>query len=234
MSLFTAAPKLARTLAGMGCSLLRAPFALLAPFVLIPGQALTFELSLVLLDEQQQAVAGAVIEIASDQRATASATPAIIDQIERRFVPMVLLVDAGQWVTFPNSDNVRHHVYSFSEIKQFSTPLYANETIDPVLFDRPGIAVLGCNIHDSMVAYVYVAESAFRAVSDESGTLQISELPANPGTVSIWHPWLATPDNRLSIDVGALASAEPTNIVIPVRSPETRFGFRTLNPGAGS
>lgn len=195
-------------------------------------QAHGYDLSLELVDEQEQPVVGAVIEIASDSPPATPTETAIIDQIERRFVPMVLLVDAGQLVTFPNSDNVRHHVYSFSEIKQFSTPLYANEDIDPILFDQPGIAVLGCNIHDSMVAYVYVAASAYRAISDALGQLNITDLPSQPDTVSVWHPWLQTADNRMDIDLSSLDSGTRLRVVVPTRSPETRFGFRALNPGA--
>jgi plastocyanin len=210
-------------------------FAVLVCVISLGTQRLyAFDLNLVLVDEQEQPVVGAVIEIAGSAGAPPSPELAIIDQIERRFVPMVLLVDAGQLVTFPNSDNVRHHVYSFSEVRQFSTPLYANEDIEPILFDRPGIAVLGCNIHDSMVAYVYVAGSAHRAISNEQGQLSIDGLPSNPGTVSVWHPWLQTTDNRMDVDTRALGSGETMKIVVPARSPETRFGFRALNPGAES
>lgn len=200
------------------------------------GNSQAFELNLLLVDELENPVQGAVSEIVSEQTlvtpSSASDTVAIIDQVERRFVPMVLLIEAGQSVDFPNSDNVRHHVYSFSDIKQFSTPLYADESIEPVLFDKPGIAVLGCNIHDSMVAYVYVSESPVRAISDESGNLLLTGLTANPGTLSVWHPWLQTPDNRMDIDVSAAADGDQLRISIPVKSPETRFGFRALVPEA--
>ncbi|MBU2098724.1 MAG: methylamine utilization protein [Gammaproteobacteria bacterium] len=201
----------------------------------ITSNAHAFDLNLMFVDELENPVAGAVIELAADNAEAAAASPqltAIMDQIERRFVPMVLLVDAGQSVDFPNSDNVRHHVYSFSEIKQFSTPLYADENIEPVLFDKPGIAVLGCNIHDSMVGYVYVSQSPYRAISDNNGTLHLDGLPANPGTVSVWHPWLQTPDNRLDIDVTAIADGSQLRVSLPVKSPETRFGFRALVPEA--
>lgn len=195
-----------------------------------------FELNLLFMDELENPVAGAVVELASADSTVASASaspqPAVIDQIERRFVPMVLLIDVGQSVDFPNSDNVRHHVYSFSDIKQFSTPLYADEPIEPVLFDKPGIAVLGCNIHDSMVAYVYVSQSPYRAISDENGHLLLAGAPSNPGNVSVWHPWLQTPDNRFDIDVSAIPEGGQLRVSLPVKSPETRFGFRALVPEA--
>lgn len=194
------------------------------------------DLNLVLVDELENPVAGAIIELtlsASDAASQTSAAPvAIIDQIERRFVPMVLLINVGQTVDFPNSDNVRHHVYSFSDIKQFSTPLYADENIEPVVFDKPGIAVLGCNIHDSMVAYVYVSQSPYSAISDENGKLTLRGGPDSPANVSVWHPWLQTPDNRYDIDVSAQTEGGQLRVKIPVKSPDTRFGFRALVPEA--
>lgn len=199
------------------------------------SRAQAFELKLLLLDAQENAVVGAVIELNdATEAATPTATPAmpvaIMDQVERRFVPMVLLIEVGQAVDFPNSDNVRHHVYSFSAIKQFSPPLYADESIEPIVFDKPGIAVLGCNIHDSMAAYVYVSQAAHRGISDEGGHLRLADLPSNPGTVSVWHPWLQTPDNRLAIDVSAFADGAQVRVELPVQSPDNRFGFRALSP----
>jgi plastocyanin len=199
------------------------------------------DLNLVLVDEHDVPVAGAVIEPGGEQTSasplpsvtvTASTTIAVIDQIDRRFTPMVLMITAGQSVSFPNSDNVRHHVYSFSDIKQFSTPLYADESIEPVLFDKPGIAVLGCNIHDSMVAYVYVSQSSNSAISNEHGMLALNGLSANPGRLSVWHPWLQTPENRLNIDVSTIPDGGELRVSLPVRSPETRFGFRALVPAS--
>lgn len=199
----------------------------------IPG-AHAFDLDLMFVDEMENPLAGVVVEMLSGGADTdsidSSTAVSVIDQIERRFVPMVLLIATGQYVDFPNSDNVRHHVYSFSDIKQFSTPLYADENIEPVLFDKPGIAVLGCNIHDSMVAYVYVSDSPHRAVSDDTGNLVIAGLPVNPGKISVWHPWLQTPDNRFDIDVSAIAEGAQLRVRLPARSPDTRFGFRALVP----
>ena len=207
-------------------------FLIIALALLPLSGASAFELRLTVKDEQQQAVSGVVAEVAGRLDSAAPSGLAIIDQVNRRFVPMVTLVQAGETVSFPNSDNVRHHVYSFSEIRQFSTPLYANEQVDPVLFDKPGVAVLGCNIHDSMVAYVYVSQWQDRAISDESGVLVLSGLSEKPQTFHVWHPWLQTPDNTLEIDLSTASDGVVFEVILPVKSPETQFGFRALLPGA--
>ena len=95
-------------------------------------------------------------------------------------------IQAGTLVTFPNSDNTLHHVYSFSPAKTFELPLYSGKRAPPVLFDTPGIVTLGCNIHDWMVAHVVVLDSPWHARSgDDGGVL----LRAPPGEymLRVWH-----------------------------------------------
>jgi hypothetical protein len=111
-----------------------------------------------------------------------------IDQVNSEFVPYVKVVTAGADVTFPNKDNIRHQVYSFSPAKKFELPLYAGRAAAPVKFDKPGVVVLGCNIHDWMLAYVYVAESPWHALTGREGTAAIRDLPAGEYLVRVWQP----------------------------------------------
>ena len=76
--------------------------------------------------------------------------PAIMNQIDKQFEPHVLVVKAGTEVTFPNADNLFHHVYSFSPTKQFELKLYKEFTAEPLRFDTAGVVDIGCNIHDWM------------------------------------------------------------------------------------
>lgn len=129
----------------------------------------------------------------------------VVDQVDKEFVPKVLAVLVGTAVTFPNHDNVRHHVYSFSPAKRFELPLYAGVPARPVVFDKPGVVVLGCNIHDWMIGYVYVSESPFFATTGKDGTARFTDLPPGAYVVRVWHPQLATPEGatpRRAVDVG--------------------------------
>ncbi|QTN26465.1 methylamine utilization protein [Rhodoferax sp. AJA081-3] len=114
-----------------------------------------------------------------------------IAQVGRQFVPRVLVVPAGTAVTFPNRDTVRHHVYSFSPNKQFELKLYTGTAANPVVFDKPGIAVLGCNIHDNMSAWVVVVETPFYASADPQGATSLRDVPAGNYRMRVWHPGLA-------------------------------------------
>jgi plastocyanin len=72
---------------------------------------------------------------------------ATIDQRDLMFVPDIIVVRTGTDIEFPNSDRVRHQVYSFSGAKTFQLSLYAGRQHEPINFDKPGLVTLGCNIH---------------------------------------------------------------------------------------
>jgi len=122
-----------------------------------------------------------------DAAPAASHSAAIIDQINKRFVPRVSVVRTGTTITFPNSDHIRHQVYSFSQAKTFALKLYAGSPKTPVNFDQPGLVVLGCNIHDTMVAFVAVVDSPYFAKTTDSG-VAILDLPAGRYRLRTWHP----------------------------------------------
>jgi plastocyanin len=113
-----------------------------------------------------------------------------MDQRGQQFAPHVLAVHSGTPIRFPNSDNIRHQVYSFSPAKRFELRLYKGTPSDPVLFDKPGVVVLGCNIHDSMLGYVYVTDDPRFGVTDAQGKLALDNLPAGDYRVTLWHPLL--------------------------------------------
>jgi plastocyanin len=135
-----------------------------------------------------------------DAAPPASRDEASIDQINKRFVPRVSVVRTGTTITFPNSDRIRHQVYSFSPAKTFTLKLYAGSPKTPVLFDKAGLVVLGCNIHDNMVAFVGVVDSPYFAKTSSSGTA-VFNLPAGRYRLRAWHP-------------NAVAAVPPRDIVV--------------------
>lgn len=131
------------------------------------------------------------------------AEAAVVDQVGKRFRPLVTAVARGAAITFPNSDNIRHHVYSFSPAKRFELKLYHGVPAEPVVFGEAGVVTLGCNIHDSMVAYVRVLDSGVYGISDAAGRVT---LPSVAGTVTrlrVWHPFLAGEEPEQPITSGS-------------------------------
>ena len=144
-------------------------------------------------DERGKPVVDAIVIAAPVDgvpRPPAKLREAAILQVDKEFVPRVSVVVVGTPIAFPNNDDVRHHVYSFSPAKRFELPLYQGVPPQPVVFDKPGVVVLGCNIHDWMVAYVYVSESPYFGRTGADGRAEIDELPARAYVVRVWHPQL--------------------------------------------
>ena len=121
---------------------------------------------------------------------------AIMDQRKLMFVPDVLVVQTGTAVDFPNSDQVRHQVYSFSGAKTFELALYAGRAHAPVVFDRSGLVTLGCNIHDSMVGYIWVTDSPWSDAAARTARCNCTiSRPANTRCVSGTRGWMKQAHN---------------------------------------
>jgi plastocyanin len=133
-----------------------------------------------------------------------------VDQKDIQFQPFVLVVPRGAEVAFPNSDSVRHHVYSFSQAKRFELKLYAREQARAVRFDQAGVVALGCNIHDQMTAFIAVVDTAYAVKTDGTGNAVFANLPTGPISIEIWHPYLRAPGNRVTrtVTLGAGGTAE--------------------------
>ncbi len=127
---------------------------------------------------------------------------AVLDQKNRMFVPHILPIQTGTAVHFPNSDSVRHQVYSFSPAKRFQLPLYQGTPAAPVVFDKPGVVALGCNIHDRMSAYVVVVDTPHFGLS-ESGRVDLPNLPDGKYVVHVWYEGMRAEPSPLRATLGA-------------------------------
>jgi plastocyanin len=163
-----------------------------------------------------------------DERASppAGRATAIMDQEHLAFTPRVLVVAMGTRVEFPNSDSVSHQVYSFSPAKKFQLPLYKGRPHAPVLFDHAGLVVLGCNIHDQMVGYIYVTEAPYFGRSDATGALRLQDLKGGNYRLTLWSPFISDPaptlERTIHLDAGA-SSIERIQLQHPLRPrPEPR------------
>jgi plastocyanin len=168
------------------------------------------ELRVAVKDHKGKAIADAVVlAVPVDPRNALHAHPPsdAVDQVDKQFVPYVKVIFVGSTVRFPNSDNIRHQVYSFSPAKKFELPLYAGSSAPPVTFDKPGVVVLGCNIHDWMIGYVYVSETPFYAKTAAAGAAVLSDMPPGEYTVRIWHPSMDRAEETTSRRV--TVSADP-------------------------
>ena len=182
-------------------------------------------------------LADAVLILTPEHQTGAAPTPRrdTMDQRDRQFVPHVLSVTTNTDVTFPNSDDIRHQVYSFSPAKQFELPLYHGTDAPPVSFDKAGVVVLGCNIHDNMIGYVFVTNSPWHRVTDDQGKATL-DVPPGRYIASVWHPLALTqPDDQmldisdqpvdLHVDAGELKPDPRNDTSAPLDNPFRRRAF---------
>ena len=204
-------------------SRIAALFCAWSAIALLPAVAYAADLDVQIRSTDGAPVAGAVVSVHLIGRATprprASGTY-MVDQQDIQFHPFVTAVPMGASVMFMNHDPVRHHVYSFSAARKFELKLASKQQNQSVLFDKPGIVPLGCNIHDRMIAYLDVVDTPWAKTADANGHVVLRDIPAGAVTISVWHPYLRAPGNSVSRNV-ALSEGTPhgERFVAPMRTP---------------
>ncbi|HEX7436584.1 MAG TPA: methylamine utilization protein [Caldimonas sp.] len=156
---------------------------------------------------------------AGGARPNASGDSAVVGQQDREFIPFVTAIQTGTAVTFPNRDQLMHHVYSFSPAKTFQIKLYEGDPPNPIVFDKPGLVAVGCNIHDWMQAYILVVDTPHFAVSDAQGQARIEGVPSGSYEARAWHPHAPAGEWRASVRVaeGARAATPIVLVLAPPR-----------------
>jgi plastocyanin len=168
----------------------------------LPSLAATIDVRV--QDARGRAVKDAVVYAEPESRTLPLARKtAVMDQKNRMFIPHVLAVQTGTAVRFPNSDDIRHHVYSFSPAKPFQLPLYKGTPANPEVFDKAGVVTLGCNIHDQMSAFIVVVDTPYFATTAANGRASVSDVEAGRYTLRIWYPDMRTEPKPQSITLTA-------------------------------
>lgn len=134
--------------------------------------------------------------------------PQQLSQEDLQFQPYVLIVPVGGAVSFPNLDRVRHQVYSFARGNRFEIELYGRDQTRSHTFRAVGVAAVGCNIHDQMLAYIKVVDSPWAAKTGADGSVVLRAIPAGGATLRVWHPRLAVRGNETAqaVTIGAAAA----------------------------
>ena len=149
------------------------------------------ELTVDVLDATGAPIENAVVYAEPEIKVPPSEATAMIEQRGRQFNPLVTVVQTGTDIKFPNFDSVRHQVYSFSPAKTFELKLYSGVPSSPVKFDKAGTVVLGCNIHDFMLAFIQVVDTQYFAKTNKLGKATLHDLPNGNYTLKAWHYALA-------------------------------------------
>ena len=191
----------------------RTRFAVAVPLVLFAAARLAAtDVAFKITDAKAAPVVDAVVSLVPlDVAGKIFAPPTVpleISQKGQEFSPLVTPLVVGTAVNLPNRDTVQHQVYSRSTPKKFELPLYASQAKEPVVFDKAGVVVVGCNIHDWMLAYVVVLETPWFAKSAADGAAIIAAVPPGRYRAEVWHPTLKKNETReITVADGAAAIA---------------------------
>jgi len=142
-----------------------------------------------------------------------SKTKFIMDQRNLTFIPHILPILAGSPVQFPNNDSVNHNVFSLSRTKNFNLGSYKQGESKTVVFDKPGIVEVRCDVHAEMLAYIMVMKSPFWAITDDAGRFRmpdpeslqqngltgIRDIPAGSYVINTWHEKLASRKKTVAV-----------------------------------
>lgn len=153
-----------------------------------------------------------------------SKTKFIMDQQNLTFNPHILPIPVGASVDFPNNDKVDHNIFSLSRTKKFNLGSYKPGDSKAVLFDKPGIVELRCDVHAEMAAYIMVLKNPYFSVTDDQGRFEIpdskhleqngikgiKDLPAGNYVLKIWHEKLKTQKQTVTIPENGDVSVEIT------------------------
>jgi plastocyanin len=181
------------------------PRRLAFAIALIPAIVSAGDLVVEVRDPQGAPLADAVIYCTPEGRSMASAGgggTAVMDQKNKTFVPHVLPVQVGTAVKFPNSDDIQHHVYSFSPAKKFELPLYKGTPANPIVFSTAGIVTLGCNIHDKMNGYIVVLDTPFFEKTEATGRVEFTNLQPGKYSVRAWQPDMSEEPAAQTVSIG--------------------------------
>jgi len=153
-----------------------------------------------------------------------SKTKFIMDQQNLTFNPHILPVPVGATVHFPNNDKVDHNIFSLSRTKKFNLGSYKPGESKTVMFDKPGIVELRCDVHAEMAAYIMVLKNPYFAVTDDQGRFEIpdskqleqsgikgiKDLPEGNYILKIWHEKLKTQKQKITIPKNGDVTVEIT------------------------
>jgi plastocyanin len=127
----------------------------------------------------------------------------VIGQFDRTFVPHVLAVQKGTVIDFPNSDLVKHNVFSPQDgCKQFNLGSYDVGVVKQVTFDKSCNVPILCNVHAEMSAFVAVFDNPYFVVTLRDGNFKIDNIPPGEYTLKTWHEKFKSVTQEVRVEAG--------------------------------
>ena len=204
----------------IAAALLTALAAALGGLVVSAAAATPAALRVQVVDESGVPVRDAVVELhAAKPPVGAIRFPWKMGMAQKNqtFTPGTLIVARGSTVAFPNLDNVRHSIYSFSKPARFEIELYGRDQTRTHTFNVAGSVKLGCNIHDQMRGYIRVTDTPFAAKTDHNGYVTLTGMAGGAARLTVWHPALRAPGNETASSIAITGGAQNHKLKVALR-----------------
>jgi plastocyanin len=162
-------------------------------------------------------------------KASADQPAAVMEQLNRRFSPEALVVQAGSKVSFPNHDPIFHNVFSLSGVKSFDLGNYPKGDTRVVTFPEPGIVYVNCHLHSNMTATIVVTPNRWFTKADREGHFALPDVPPGKYTVVAWHKTAGYFRQQVQVGAGGNPSVE---FLIPLDENGHKIESRKLTAAA--
>jgi hypothetical protein len=130
----------------------------------------------------------------------------VLDNVKCRFEPHVQVIPAGMNVAIHNSDPVLHNTHGFLiKATVFNVAMPKQGMSVEKLLRRPGMVRVECDAHGWMLAWIYVADNPYHAVTGRDGTFRITDVPPGQYTMVVWQEY--TGEQEVPVTVKAKETA---------------------------
>lgn len=212
----------------------RLPCALALAAALWSQVAWAGPLKVSVLDKEGKPVPDAVVVLVPAAAGSPRALPTKVTilQEKMRFLPAVTLVQVGAQALFVNNDPWEHHVrgtaagaanFDADAKGGFELRLDGKAAGKPgpsaeAKFDKAGPVLLGCHLHASMRAHVFVADTPWASLTGDDGQAVFESVPEGALRYRVWHAdqLIDLPQQQMTLTAAA-ASATVQLTVVPRR-----------------
>ena len=186
-----------------------------------PEGRVTGKVTMTEADGKPSAGAEAVIYIVGFTEPPEGGDPVKIQQLDKKFVPDLVAITAGDTVSFPNNDGFLHNVFSQSAARRFDLGSFKKGVTKEKSFPVPGVVDVYCNLHPEMAATILVVPNRKHTRIKPDGSYELDGVP--PGTWTVFaytrratRPSLAkvtvTAGQTSTVDLSLVRGAEPDHL----------------------
>ena len=140
----------------------------------------------------------------------ASSSP-VLTNSQCDFSPHVQVVQVGSEMEFANNDQVFHNLHAFLDkatVHNMSLPKGGRKIKRPL--SEPGLVRVECDAHPWMLAWVYVADSPYYAITGKDGRFAIKDVPPGSYTLMAWQEYTGFNEIPVTVKGGAVAPVTVT------------------------